>query len=114
LVSGNLVSSTANVSVSNLFVTGNTEDLNVTSTLEVGEELVVYGNLTVFGSTILTGLTSGNVSLSANSANINIANVNTLVGLANTQIYNAIDTTLAATTTDNVAKAFVAYSIIFG
>ena len=114
LVSGNLVSSTANVTVSNLFVTGNTDKLNVTSTLEVGEELIVYGNLTVVGSTILTGLTSGNVSLVANAANINIANVNTLVGLANTQIYDAINTTLAATADANIAKQFAAYYMIFG
>jgi hypothetical protein len=113
-VSGNITSSNSNVTVSNLFVTENVESLNVTTILDVGEELQVYGNLTVFGSTILSGLTSGNVSFTSNTANINIANVNTLIGQANTEIYTYIDNTLGATANANIAKAFLAYSIIFG
>jgi hypothetical protein len=113
-VSGNFTSSTSNVTVSNLFVTENVETLNVTTILDVGQELQVYGNLTVFGSTILSGLTSGDVSFTSNTANINIANVNTLIGQANTQIYDLIDNTLSATANANLAVAFLAYSIIFG
>ena len=113
-VSDNITSNTSNVTISNLFVTENVNSLNVTSILDVGQELQVYGNLTVFGTTILTGLTSGNVSFSSNNANINIANVNTLVGLANTEIYTYIDNTLGATANANIAKAFLAYSFIFG
>lgn len=113
-VSNNFTSDTSNVTVSNLVVTENVDSLNVTTILDVGEDLQVYGNLTVFGSTILTGLTSGDVSFSSNTANINIANVNSLVGIANTEIYTYIDDTLGATTEANIAKAFLAYSIIFG
>ena len=113
-VSGNFTSDTSNVTVSNLFVSENVETLNVTTTLKVGEDLQVFGNLTVFGSTILTGLTSGDVSFSSNTANINIANVNTFIGQANTEIYTYIDNTLSATANANLAKAFLAYSIIFG
>ena len=108
------VSNTSNVTVSNLFVTQNTDTLNVTNTLDVGDDLRVYGNLTVSGTTILTGLTAGNVSLTSNLANINIANVNTFIGQANTEIYTYIDNTLGATANANLAKAFLAYSIIFG
>jgi hypothetical protein len=109
-----IFASLSNVNVSNLFVTQNTDTLNVTNTLDVGDDLRVYGNLTVFGTTILTGLTAGNVSLTSNLANINIANVNTLIGQANTEIYTYIDNTLGATANANIAKAFLAYSIIFG
>jgi predicted acyltransferase (DUF342 family) len=111
-INGTLTSS--NTTVTNLNVTGNAQQVNVTTSLEVGEELQVYGNLTVFGSTILSGLTSGNVSFTSNTANINIANVNTLIGQANTEIYTYIDNTLSATANANIAKAFLAYSIIFG
>jgi cytoskeletal protein CcmA (bactofilin family) len=113
-VNGNFTSSTSNVTVANLFVTQNVERLNVTTELDVGTDMLIFGNLVVFGSTTLSGLSSGNVSLTADFATINIANVNSLIGQANTEIYTYIDNTLGATANANLAVAFLAYSIIFG
>jgi hypothetical protein len=102
------------VTVSNLFVTQNVSTLNVTTELDVGNNMIVYGNLIVFGNTSLTGLTGAQVTLSSDRASINTANITTLVGQANTEIYTYIDNTLGATANANLAKAFLAYSIIFG
>ncbi len=113
-VSGTFNSSTSNVTVSNLFVTQNVQSLNVTTELDVGNNMIVYGNLTVFGNTSLVGLAGGQVTLSSDEANINTANIGILIGQANTEIYNYIDTTLGATANANLAVGFLAYSLIFG
>jgi hypothetical protein len=113
-VAGEFTSNTSNVTVSNLFVSRNVDTLNVTNELDVGNNMIVYGNLTVFGNTSLTGLTGGEVTLTSDEATINTANIGTLIGQANTEIYTYIDNTLGATANANLAKAFLAYSIIFG
>jgi hypothetical protein len=106
--------STSNVTVSNLFVTQNVQSLNVTTELDVGNNMIVYGNLTVFGNTSLVGLTGGQVTLSSDAASINTANIEILIGQANTEIYNYIDSTLGSTANANLAVGFLAYSLIFG
>ena len=113
-ISGTFNSSTSNVTVSNLFVTQNIQTLNVTSELDVGNNMIVYGNLTVFGNTSLIGLTGGQVTLSSDKAFINTANIEILIGQANTEIYNYIDSTLGETANANLAVSFLAYSLIFG
>jgi hypothetical protein len=107
VVSNNFISGTSNVQVLNLNLTGNIQTANVTTKLEVGTDATIYGNLNVFGNTTL-----GNIT--ATVANIQTANVVSLVGQANTEIYTLINDTLGATANANLAVEFLAFSLIFG
>jgi len=113
-VSGTFTSSTSNVTVGNLTVTQNVQSLNVTSELDVGNNMFVYGNLTVYGNTTLVGLSGGQVTLTTDEAVLNTANIDILIGQANTEIYTYINDTLGATANANLAVGFLAYSLIFG
>lgn len=81
-------------------LTGNTESMNVTSNVYVGQDLFVYGNITVSGNITLDAIGfddlevagSANIgeTLTATNANIISANITSLTGAANTAIYNLI------------------------
>jgi hypothetical protein len=88
-----------------LNLTGNANTINVTSNVYVGQDLFVYGNVTVSGNITLDaiGFDDLEVSGSANIGQIltaNTANITNLVGAANTAIYNLINGA------DNQALAF--------
>jgi len=80
-----------------LNLTGNSGTINVTSNVYVGQDLFVYGNVTVSGNITLDAIgfddleVSGSANigqtLTANNANITTANITSLVGTANTAIY---------------------------
>jgi hypothetical protein len=113
-------------SLSNLTVSGNVATLNVTNNIEVGGANV-YGDLYVGGNTVFGGnvtldivgfndlnvsgklTVSGNTSLSntiTDYGNFETANVTTLVGSANTLIFN----TIASVNTDITAVSSYANS----
>lgn len=93
-----------------LNLTGNAGTMNVSSNVYVGQDLFVYGNVTVSGNITLDAIGfddlevagSANIgqTLTANNANLTSANITTLVGAANTAIYNLISGA------DNQALAF--------
>jgi hypothetical protein len=111
VVSGSVTGS-PNLFVPNLVVTQNVENLNVTSELYVGLDANVYGDLLAClrcrSELSLTG------DLSANIAFIGIATINTLIGTANTNIYNSISTSNAATSLVNTLAEFASLSCILG
>lgn len=83
-----------------LNLTGNAGTINVSSNVYVGQDLFVYGNVTVSGNLTLDEIGfddldvagSANIrqTLTANVANITSANITTLTGAANTAIYSLI------------------------
>lgn len=95
------------VTIQSLQVTQNVSLLNTTNELYVGTNATIYGNLNVSGNTGLTNVT-------VDYANIETANVYSLVGSANTQIYDTIDATTAATTVASNIGAFTAYVLALG
>jgi hypothetical protein len=106
------VTGTPNLFVENLVVTENVETLNVTSELSVGSDVVVNGNLLSF-LCCESGLTlSGDLSL--NLAFIDTATVTTLIGTANTNIYNNIFASNAYTSVQNTLAEFASFSCILG
>lgn len=106
------VTGTANLFVPNLIVTQNVESLNVTSALFVGTNATIHGNLFAFlccqNGLTLTG------DLTANLAVIDIANINTLIGTANTNIYNNIFASNAYTSVQSTLAEFASLSCILG
>lgn len=117
LTTGNLeitgeVTGTSNLFVENLVVTENVETLNVSSRLFVGSDVAVAGNLLSF-LCCESGLTlSGDLSL--NLAFIDTATVTTLIGTANTNIYNNIFASNAYTSVQNTLAEFASFSCILG
>jgi len=93
------------VDVQNLEVTENIVTLNVTNNLFVGEDATIYGNLNVINFASL-----GTV----NSINIATANIQSLIGSANTQIYNTIDATTAAVTVAANVGIFTGFILALG
>jgi hypothetical protein len=84
-------------------VNGNLTSANVTSSLYVGGDTFLYGNLTISGNVTLDtiGFDDLSVAGSVNSTNLNTStgNITLLVGGANTAIYStitaAIDSSIA-------------------
>ena len=93
------------VDVQSLEVTENIVTLNVTNNLFVGEDATIYGNLNVINFASL-----GTV----NSINIATANIQSLIGSANTQIYNTIDATTAAVTVAANVGIFTGFILALG
>jgi hypothetical protein len=106
------ITGTPNLSVKNLVVTENVETLNVSSELFVGSDAVINGNLLSFlcceSGLNLTG------DLSLDLAFIDTATVTTLIGTANTNIYNNIFATNAYTSVQNTLAEFASLSCILG
>jgi hypothetical protein len=92
---GNNLTVIGNTTVSQLDITGNISSLNVTSTLNVGTDAVIFGNLSVDDtnttSLSVTGISifTGNGTF-ANAEVTDTLTANVFAGNANTQIYNAI------------------------
>lgn len=113
-----LYANTANLANTE-FVGSNVTSLRVTSSLDVGTDLKVYGDVTVSGNLTLDAIgpndltVAGSVNVAntlnvttigANTAFLATANVSTLAGPANTAVYSTINSA------DDRA---LAYSIIF-
>ena len=74
------------VTTDTLVISANIKEINLTSTLNVGTDANIYGNLTVVGD-----YSFGDYDFPPGSdLNIETANVTNLIGEANTQIYNTI------------------------
>jgi hypothetical protein len=101
-----------NLFATNLVVTGNVETLNVSSELFIGSDASISGNLLSFlcceSGLNLTG------DLSLNLAFIDTATVTTLIGTANTNIYNNIFASNAYTSVQNTLAEFASFSCILG
>jgi hypothetical protein len=95
------------LTANNLVVTQNIATINVTSELFVGTDANVYGNLTVGGNTNF-----GNVSIT--TANITTANVTSLIGTANTEIYNYIEATANSANAELLAAEYLAIAVALG
>lgn len=93
------------VTVGSLFVEQNVAVINTTNNLYVGDDLIVYGNINVFGDVSLGDVPSVNIS----SANITI-----LVGDARNQIYETINNSTAAVTAASNISNFIAFAIGLG
>lgn len=110
-LSSNVLNSlTANfdaITTNNLIVTQNVDSVNVTNELRVGTDATVYGNLDVTANVTLDSLTE-------NYGNFETANVFSFIGNANTQIYNTIQATTAATTVSSNISEFISYAIGLG
>ena len=109
-VYGNL-SVSQNSTVENLIVTDNIVFPPLTTltltTLNVTNNVTVTGNLGVSGNSTLNNVT-------IDYLNISTANVTSLVGSANTQIYNYIDATLNTTSANGLAESYLAFAIALG
>jgi hypothetical protein len=106
------VTGTPNLFVPSLTVTQNVENLNVSSRLFVGSDVTVYGDLLSFLNSGQSLTLSGNVSL--DTAAIDTLTVNSLIGTANTNIYNNIFSSNAFTSVQNTISEFIALSTILG
>jgi hypothetical protein len=106
------ITGTPNLSVPNLFITENVETFNVSSELFIGSDAVISGNLLSFlcceSGLNLTG------DLSLDLAFIDTATVTTLIGTANTNIYNNIFASNAYTSVQNTLAEFASLSCILG
>jgi predicted acyltransferase (DUF342 family) len=106
------ISGEPTLSVLNLTVTQNVERVNVSTQLRVGSDLGVYGNLSAFLNSTSTLVLSGDISL--DEAIIDTLTVNTLIGQANTNIYNNIFSSNAFTSVQNSISEFLGFSTILG
>jgi hypothetical protein len=106
------IAGTSNLFVPNLVVTQNIESVNVTSKLFIGTDATVHGNLLAFlccqNGLNLTG------DLTANLVVIDTLTLNTLIGTANTNIYNNIFASNAYTSVQNTLAEFASFSCILG
>lgn len=91
----------------NLSVQQNVATINVTTKLEVGTDATVYGTLNVSGNTTATNVT-------VNYGNFATANVYSLKGQANTQIYNYIFASNSYTSVQNTLAEFASLTCILG
>jgi len=106
------ITGSSNLFVPNLVVTQNVQSLNVSTKLFVGSDITVHGNLLAF-LCCQNGLTlSGD--LTANLAIIDTANINKLIGTANTNIYNNIFASNAYTSVQSTLAEFASLTCILG
>jgi len=111
LINGN-ITGTSNLFVPNLVVTGNANFVNETSNIFVGTDVEVYGDL--IGQLLDEDGVSLTGDLNVNVANIDEANIFTLIGTANTNIYNNIFASNAYTSVQNTLAEFASLSCILG
>jgi len=98
------------VNVNNAIQTGNLSVANITNELKVGTDANIYGNLTVVGD-----YSFGDYDFPPGSdLNIETANVTSLIGEANTQIYNTIANSTAAVTVASNTEAFIGFVVALG
>ena len=98
------------VTTDTLVISANIKEINLTSTLNVGTDANIYGNLTVVGD-----YSFGDYDFPPGSdLNIETANVTNLIGEANTQIYNTIANSTAAVTVAANVSAFVGFVLALG
>jgi hypothetical protein len=105
------ITGTSNLSVPNINVTQNVQKLNVTSTMRVGSDVTVYGDLTGALSGDGLNLTG---DLFVDVANLGQANIFSLIGTANTNIYNNIFASNAYTSVQNTLAEFASLTCILG
>ncbi len=111
LINGN-ITGTSNLFVSNLVITGNANFVNETSNIFVGTDVEVYGDL--IGQLFDENGVTVSGDLNVNTANITEANIFTLIGTANTNIYNNIFASNAYTSVQNTLAEFASLSCILG
>jgi predicted acyltransferase (DUF342 family) len=102
---------TSNLFVPNLKVSQNVDILNVTSSMRVGTEVTVYGDL--IGALSGDGL-SLTGDLFVDVTNLGQANIFSLIGTANTNIYNNIFASNAYTSVQNTLAEFASLTCILG
>jgi hypothetical protein len=105
------ITGTSNLIVPNLTVTQNVERLNVTSVMRVASDVTVYGDLTGALSGDGLNLTG---DLFVDTANFDEANIFSLIGTANTNIYNNIFASNAYTSVQNTLAEFASLTCILG
>jgi hypothetical protein len=110
-INGN-ITGTSNLFVSNLVITGNANFVNETSNIFVGTDVEVYGDL--IGQLFDENGVTVSGELRVDIANIDEANIFTLIGTANTNIYNNIFASNAYTSVQNTLAEFASLSCILG
>lgn len=95
------------VNTQTLILSSNISNLNITSDLYVGNDLQTYGNLNITGNSVLN-------NVEVNYSNFETANIYSLLGNANTQIYNTIASTTAAVTVAANISSFTAFVLALG
>lgn len=95
-----------NTEANQIIFSGNIQSLNVTTNTFIAQDLYVYNDLN------LESLNSSSFVL--NTLNSEISNVTQMIGLANEQIYNSINATLAVVTTSSNIAEFTAYAVSLG
>jgi hypothetical protein len=106
------VTGTANLFVPNLVITQNISFVNETADLFVGTDVEVYGDL--IGQLFDENGVTVSGELRVDIANIDEANIFTLIGTANTNIYNNIFASNAYTSVQNTLAEFASLSCILG
>ena len=98
------------VTANTVIVSANIKTANITNELKVGTDANIYGNLTVVGD-----YSFGDYDFPPGSdLNIETANVTSLIGEANTQIYNTIANSTAAVTVASNTAAFIGFVLALG
>lgn len=106
------ITGTSNLSVLNLVVTQNARLINESSNLFVGTDAKVYGDL--IAQLLNDEKTISIADFSVDTANIGEADIFTLIGTANTNIYNNIFASNAFTSVQNTLAEFATLSCILG
>lgn len=106
------ITGTSNLSLLNLIVTQNISSVNESSNFFIGTDVKIYGDL--IGQSFDENGISLIGNLNVNSANIGEANIFTLIGTANTNIYNNIFASNAYTSVQNTLAEFATLSCILG
>jgi len=97
---------TANiVTTDTIVITGNAATLNVTANAFIGQDAYVYGNLIVSGITNISNIASINIAS---------ANITTLIGAANNDIYAYINATANSASAAALAEDYLALAIALG
>lgn len=108
LTVGSALNVTDTITTNNLVVSQNIEQVNVTSELYVGTDATIYGTLNyISGNTTLN-------NVSVQYGNFETANVTTLVGAANTQIYSFIEATANSVSAEALAADYLALAVALG
>jgi hypothetical protein len=106
------VTGTSNLTVNNLVISQNVQGIEESSEVFVGKDVNVSGDLLAF--LCCQSTLSLNGDLTANLVVIDTATVNTLIGTANTNIYNSIFASNAYTSVQNTLAEFASLSCILG
>jgi len=112
LVINGFVNGTSNLFVPNLVITQNIQFVNETSNLFVGTDARVFGDLV--GQLFDESGVSVVGNLIVDTTVIDEANITTLIGTANTNIYNNIFASNAYTSVQNTLAEFASLSCILG